>query len=287
MALKSILKQSSAFNSTGEDEGARTQRNRDIAIHHATLIQQQKDVEATILEAIEGLIDFPSSTDADPTDPSAADASRFTSLIIPFQPSDYDSLVEERHCAEKCGYALCPRKPQKQDTTAKMRILGLGDTNKDVRFIPTKQLELWCSEDCAKRALYVKAQLKEEPAWLRRASKAFAIKLVDGNPRRTFTATLPERSKETISKDADANIEQSISNLALERGEKTSSIRSKGLINDSILETIVTRPAVAPSSSARTEDHKQVEGYDPQIDFNEYLKASRAQDDDEDRDWDI
>ncbi|KAL9090535.1 MAG: hypothetical protein Q9165_005296 [Trypethelium subeluteriae] len=284
---KSILKKASGPDATTGAQAARAQRNRDIAIHHATLIQQQKDAEAQILAAIEELIDLPSSKNADPSRPLPADVSRFTSLIVPFQPSDYDSLIEERHCAEVCGYTLCPRKPLKQKTTAKMRILGRKGTGEDLKFVPTKQLELWCSEDCAKRALYIKAQLNEEPAWLRRASKNMKITLLDDEPRKTFTATLPQRLRGTASKTADAEIEDSLSNLALERGEQPSSARPTGLINDNIIENAVTHAAMPPSSSAEIEDHRRVEDYDPQVDFNEYLKASRAQDDDEDRDWDI
>ncbi|KAF2236946.1 hypothetical protein EV356DRAFT_530459 [Viridothelium virens] len=284
---KSILKKPGGPDATTEAQAVRAQRNRDIAIHHATLIQQQKDAEAQILEAIEELIDFPSTENADPSNPSSVDVSRFTSLVAPFQPSDYDSLIEERHCAEVCGYALCPRKPLKQNTTAKMRILGRKGTGEDLKFVPTKQLELWCSEDCAKRALYIKAQLNEEPAWLRRASKTMEITLLNDEPRRTFTATLPQRLKGTTSKGSDAEIENSLSNLALERGEQPSSARPTGLMNNNILENAVTRAAVPPSLSTEIEDYKQIENYDPQVDFNEYLKASRAQDDDEDRDWDI
>ena len=287
MAPKSILKKSAGSDASVEAQVTRAQRNRDIAIHHATLIQHQKDTEAQILQAIEELIDFPSSKDADPSNPLATDASRFTSLVTPFQPSDYDSLIEERHCADVCGYALCPRKPVKHNTTAQMRILGRHGTGQDLRFVPTKQLEMWCSEDCAKRGLYVKAQLNEEPAWLRRTSKSTEITIMQKRPKQTFTATLPARPKEMPSEDADAAMEQAMSSLALERGEQSSSVRSKGLINDNVSETTVTRPAVPPSSSAGTEARQQVEGYEPGVDFDEYLKASRTQDDDEDGDWNL
>ncbi|KAI9693009.1 MAG: hypothetical protein M1822_005004 [Bathelium mastoideum] len=260
MASKSILKNPSARDATAQAHTAREQRNRDIAIHHATLIQQQKDAELQILEAIEELIDYPTSPDADPANPLPADVARFASLVVPFQPSDYDSLIEERHCADLCGYSLCPRKPTKQNGKAKMRIIGGSGSDQGPRFVPSKQLEMWCSEPCAKRALYVKAQLNEEPAWLRRASRVVHIEILYDKPAQTFTAALPERLKTSAADDA---IEQSMLNLALERGEQSSSVRSKGLINDEVLENTVTRPAVAPSPSAEIENHKRVEGYNP------------------------
>ncbi|KAK5241376.1 hypothetical protein LTR16_009447, partial [Cryomyces antarcticus] len=76
----------------------RDQRNLDLALHHARLIQEQKDIEAQILSAIEELIDFPVSSPA-----SASDIAAFKTLLQPFQPSDFDSIVEERQAADKCG----------------------------------------------------------------------------------------------------------------------------------------------------------------------------------------
>ncbi|KAI9710282.1 MAG: hypothetical protein M1820_002776 [Bogoriella megaspora] len=286
MATKSILKKSTGSDATVEAQAARDQRNREIAIHHATLIQQQKDVEAQILAAIEELLDFPSSPDADPAQPSPADVSRFKALVVPFQPGDYDSLLEERHCADTCGYVLCPRKPTKQKTNAKMRILGRGVDSGDMRVVPTKQLEMWCSKDCAKRALYIKTQLNEEPGWLRRASSSVTLYLLGERTQSTFAATLAERPKVDSAESAEASVQKTMSNLALERGENESSVRSKGLLNDDVLENTITRPAKAPSSSADHADHKLVEGYDPQIDFEQYRKASRSQDEEEeDNDW--
>ena len=286
MAPKSILKDTTGSDVTIATQKTRDQRNRDIAIHHATLLQQQKDAELDILAAIEELMDYPTSIDADPANPLPADVSRFTSLLVSFQPSDYDSLIEERHCADVCGYALCPRKPMKNNSKSKLRILGGRGAERDVKFVPSKQLELWCSKDCARRALYVKTQLNEEPAWLRRASAVVQISLLDEKPLHTFTATLPERPKGRVSDDATSNLEKSMSDLALERGEQSSSVRSKGLLSDDLLENVAISPAVAPSSGGPS-NHKQIEGFDPQVDFDEYLKASRAQDDDEDEDWKI
>ncbi|KAF2091460.1 hypothetical protein K490DRAFT_19988, partial [Saccharata proteae CBS 121410] len=140
-------------------------RTREIALHHARIIQEQKDAQAKILNSIATLLDSPSAPDADPKRPSAADASQFKALVKDFQPGDYDDLLEERKCAELCGYALCPRPPLREPHKGKKRFTASEKGSLTV--LPREKVELWCSEDCARRALYVKVQLNEEPSWLR------------------------------------------------------------------------------------------------------------------------
>ena len=92
------------------------------------------------------LMDFPSSATTDSKRPAPADAVQFQQLIIPFQPSDYDSLIEERNIAGQCGYALCPRPKRKMRSGAKKHFI---DTDKGVEIVDTKLLEVWCSDSCS------------------------------------------------------------------------------------------------------------------------------------------
>ncbi|KAL1386239.1 Rtr1/RPAP2 family-domain-containing protein [Phyllosticta capitalensis] len=254
-------------------------RNRQIALHHATLIQQQKDVEAQILDAIVHLLDFPSSPDADPKRPSPADASQFKSLIMNFQPSDYDSLLEERKCAGRCSYALCPKPPKVDKNGAKKKFVVRG---RDLQIVDREKLELWCSEDCARRALFVKVQLDEEPAWLRRAATSHGLELmIDELPSTSEPRYLNEIMSDlslnhSDSRDAQA-LDKTMADLALERGEPIESAKSKGLVKDVVMENDSVSAPQPPQSTA----HTSVEGYEPRSN----PRNLQNQDQDDDGDW--
>ena len=153
-------------------------RHLAIALHHAHRIQAQKDTESLILDRILELVTFPSSPSADPASPSPEDAQAFKSALIPFQPADYDNLIQERNIEGLCGYGLCPREHRKDDSRGTYRITwgakgsGPGGRGRDMNIVPREKLEMWCSDECAERALYIRVQLAEEPVWERRADDA-------------------------------------------------------------------------------------------------------------------
>lgn len=143
-------------------------------MHHAHQIQAQKDTEALILDRILELVTFPSSPSADPAAPSAEDARAFKAALVPFQPADYDNLILERNIEGLCGYGLCPREHRKEDVGGKYRITwgakgsGPGGRGREMNIVPKEKLEMWCSDECAERAMFIRVQLAEEPAWERR-----------------------------------------------------------------------------------------------------------------------
>ena len=134
---------------------------REIALYHAHIIQNQKGLELAILESVEVLLDFP-TTNNPASCPSDADVTEFKKNLVHFQPSDYDDLIEERNIVHKCGYPLCPLQNKLRPTKAKFRVLDKGR-----RIVETKQLERFCSDECARRGLWIRVQLNEEPSWLR------------------------------------------------------------------------------------------------------------------------
>ncbi|KAF7115683.1 hypothetical protein CNMCM5793_002923 [Aspergillus hiratsukae] len=149
-------------------------RHLAIAMHHAHQIQAQKDTEALILDRILELVAFPSSPSADPAAPSVEDARAFKVALVPFQPADYDNLILERNIEGLCGYGLCPREHRKEDVGGKYRITwgakgsGPGGRGREMNIVPKEKLEMWCSDECAERAMFIRVQLAEEPAWERR-----------------------------------------------------------------------------------------------------------------------
>ncbi len=289
MPPKSILKPTGA--STTEHGGRPVnQRHLDVALHHANILEQRKAVEAHVLDTILALMEAPSSPTADPRCPSAAEARAFTDAVAAFQPADYDALIEERNIAGKCGYALCPRPKMRARSTAKKHFV---DTDRGVEIVDRKVLEVWCSDDCARRALYVKVQLNEEPAWLRARGHGDDIELMVDNANELRTS-LPVRTKQAaapapVKTEDEEHVEAAwaahdtaTAELALERGEKPGAVTraNPSLVQDTIIEHTSSdappQPPTLPAGSTMA-----IEGHIP--------KHDRDKDDDDDddaQDWD-
>ncbi len=259
--LKSILKQSNvpSPSQTKEDH------DREIALYHANLIQQRKDIELEILLSTERLIEFPLQSNSTATNPAPSDVVLFKTLIQPFQPSDYECLIEERNINEHCGYALCPN-PRAKDSGKGYRIIGKMGRAKDFKVVPKEELEKWCSEDCAKRAMYVKVQMSERPAWERAASLR-QIELLD-EPK-TDAEMREAQLAEDLRKLNLGNMQQN-EELAFERGDRGVAAMH-GLVGVSIREKAITGFVEAPSldrddlDGRFAEMHLSLEGYTPKL----------------------
>ncbi|KAH9883161.1 hypothetical protein J1614_000017 [Plenodomus biglobosus] len=301
MPPKSILKKTATAVSTNAPPArtAPNPRHLDVAIHHANILEERKRVEAAVLDAIITLMDFPLTPNADATRPSASDAQLFVERVKLFQPADYDALIEERNISDKCGYALCSNPRMKARSTARKQFI---DTDRGVEIVDRKVLEVWCSNDCAKRALYVKVQLNEEPAWLRQAGYGDTIELMVDNSEEADRA-LPLRLKQddgvanaNEDDDDDDDVaaawkaqEEAMADLALERGEQPSQLTkaNSGLVKDEIMERATSTAAPKPPTlvAQDMEDTTMaIEGHVPRRD----RKRDDDDDDDEDdaQDWD-
>lgn len=300
MPPKSILKNTAASAATGAAPGQKpvNERHLQIALHHANIIEQRKAVEAEVLASIMTLMDYPSAPTADPARPSPADARYFRNAMVAFQPADYDSLIEERNIADRCGYALCPRPKQRAPSTAKKHFV---DTAKGVQIVDRKALEVWCSDDCARRALYVKVQLNEEPAWLRQGGYGDNIELMVDNDE-DHSQALPLRLKHEPAAPAPADQdeeddlaaawsarEDAMADLAMERGEKPGQLpkANKDLIQAQITERAAdSAPPQPPSLPSQPSGATMaIEGHIPRIDRLD-LGDDDDDDDDNAQDWD-
>jgi hypothetical protein len=260
LPAKSILKQTPpASKPTLSDEekakAERDRRNLSIALHHANRIQQQKDVQAQILSNIETLLDYPATEN-----PTAAESSQFVSLVQPFQPSDFDSLVEERRINKKCGYALCSNAPRaaSMGASAAWKLKGEG-------------AEDYCSNDCLRKALYVKSQLSEVPAWEREPGQQPQIVLEGGDATCTADSTAHHHQDRGTTKDE----------LAHERGETASSFRPGQVMTSNVVEkaTVVHKPGDTAKSTPSS--HTAIEGYEPTMGFEQqHLETNQPDIDD-------
>lgn len=294
MPPKSILKKTTVSTNAPPSAKPANPRHLNVALHHANILEQRKRVEGEVLDSIVTLLDYPLSPNADAKRPSPSDAHFFCDAVTVFQPADYDALLEERNIADKCGYALCPNPKRKARSTAKKQFV---DTDGGVEIVDRKVLEVWCSDDCAKRALYVKVQLNEEPGWMRQGGHAPSIELLVENTDEQHKA-LPLRLKQEASPSAVADDdddvdaawaarEDAMTDLARERGEEPGqySKANDTLVKDEIMERAASKaPPQPPSLPAQSIENTTmaIEGHIPRSD----RKDLNDDDDDDAQDWD-
>ncbi|KAL8823247.1 MAG: hypothetical protein Q9191_006035 [Dirinaria sp. TL-2023a] len=249
-------------------------RIRDLAFHHAYIIQHQKDAEVEILKSMEMLLDFPTSANSDPVRPSDEDGQAVKRALMPFQPSDYDTLIEERNINRTCGYVLCPRPNKLQDASAKYVIVR--DRSKAAglwKSVDKKVLERWCSDDCAKRALFIRVQLNEEPAWERAGGVGGNIMLLDetNDPLSHIdqAAQLSAHFNQLSVSDEEESMATAMRNLVLERGggdHRKADEASTRFGNVNITENNLLRDGTQPPVRAGQDSvgaHDSIEGYIP------------------------
>lgn len=243
---KSILKKSSYPATSVTSSKTREERDREVALYHANLIQQRKEIELEILLSTETLIDYPlAGPPYDASNPSPADAKTFKELLRPFLPSNYDELIVERNINDHCGYTLCPNPRQKDGAGGKYRILGMNGKAKDFKVVEREELEKWCSPECARRTLYVRVQLSETVAWERGVGEsAINIDLLD-EPRATEASITADLQRLNL-KAESASSKKDAADLALERGDKAQAARN-AIFDVRIQEKDVSKPAQAPS----------------------------------------
>ncbi|TVY89958.1 putative RNA polymerase II subunit B1 CTD phosphatase [Lachnellula willkommii] len=281
---KSILKKTSYPATTTSKED----RDRELALYHAELIQQRKDIELEILLSTETLVDYPLATAPyDASNPSPADAKAFKYLLRPFQPSDYDALIVERNINERCGYTLCANPPRKESGGGRWRMVGKHGKGKDFRVVDKKELEKWCSEACAIRALYVRVQLSETAAWERGERGENTVKIELRDEPKSDSDTVVEGLEKLELAGGDNIKKQDTTHLALERGDRGPAARI-GSVDVKILEKEIQRAPEAPSLEDQdlTERldtmHLALEGHTTSFGSN---RQRRREEEEEDTDW--
>lgn len=275
---------------------------RAIAIRHAQLLEDRKNVESAIFDNILTLLDYPLHSSHPPaSSPHPTDVEGFAALIRMFQPSDYDDMIVERNVSEnRCGYALCPNPRRRYAGAGRYKMINKG--RKDFDIVETSELEKWCSTECTRRALWVKVQLNETAAWERAGLPELRIELcpekeTGGGGKEKLEAATGEQQDRTGSGEteelaaemAKVQLEQDRKSaahnaaLAMERGDDAKDAAASTntrMVDLVIREKKVSTQAVAPSLG----DENTIEGYKSKFGSG---KAQDGNDSDEDSDWDI
>jgi RNA polymerase II-associated protein 2 len=265
---------------------SREERDRQTALYHARILQTRKQVELDILSATEKLLDYPlAGPPYDSSNPSPEDAKAFKDFLKPFQPTDYDALILERNISDDCGYVLCKKKRQKDLLGGKYRIIGTRGKAKDFKVVEKGELEKWCSEACAKKALYIRVQLSESPAWERDAAQShIKIDLLD-EPKcvGALVGGLEKMNLDEGTQSSDKDRED----LALERGDRGLASQ-KGLVDVKILDKDIKREVESPSlegelSGKLNKMHLSLEGHTPR--FDNRMQIGTEDEEDTNTDW--
>lgn len=276
---KSILKKSSQKTTSATTT---TDRTRALALHHAQLIQDQRDAETQILDATLQLIDLPLDS-IDPARPTASESLLLKRIVKSFQPKDYDDLVRERNIYDKCGYVLCHRKRYSEKTGARSKIIrGRQAGGSEVKIVSTEELEKWCSSDCAERALYVRVQLSNEPAWLRAGSPDEITLLDEARSSKHVSESLVDEMKSPTAEEK-GDVTENIQNLAIERGDTALGHSRKRVDVASLVERATSRTTPQPPSKEES-DEGLVEGYKPRKELLKRTLRKEISDEDEDDD---
>jgi hypothetical protein len=262
-------KKANGLSDEQKAKAEKDRRNLNIALHHAYKIQNRKEVEAHILDSITALLEFPATDCFTPTE-----ALNFLQLVRNFQPSDFDDLVEERRIDGKCGYALC-RQPPRCETMGRSSEWklkkGMGD---------------WCSDHCAKKGLFIKTQLSEVPAWDREREQQPDVQLHEDD-QLPADQTAARRAKRAAAVDDWRKRVADQEELAVERGETSTSFRPNQVMTDGVVEKKVSK-AVPQAPDSNIEDiltGGAIEGFQPKLIGRALFSKPQARlDDDEDDD---
>lgn len=236
---------------------------REIALQHARIIQHRKDLEAEILDSLILLSEYPLERGPSygATQPAPTDVTDFKAHIRLFQPSDYDDLIVERNANGLCGYTLCPKPQRNMGPGGEWTFTASGD------IVKRKDLEMWCSQTCARLAMYVKVQLNETAAWERAGIPDIKIELMDEDKSAEAEADRTARKLGDLKLQDQRQAARDNAALALERGEP--------IQPDKILVTLKEKDVKAPVPSINAPDsydnnneHLMVEGFKTKLNLN-------------------
>ncbi|KAM0323451.1 hypothetical protein ACHAQA_008730 [Verticillium albo-atrum] len=262
--LKGILKQALHGPDGPADATFHKRDPKELALQHARILQQRKDLEAQILDSLILLSEYPATKGRRPaSDPAPSDVAGFKTHVRLFQPGDYEDLIEERNANKLCGYTLCAKPKPQSSRGGPWKLMNVG--SKDFGIVDRKEMERWCSQDCKRRAMYVKVQLSETAAWERAGFPDIEIELMgEDRPAKDPVAQTTE-GVGNLRLD-DRNPGEDSAALALERGD-TGTETAPGTLSLTIREKEVA-PPVEPDSDEEDSDqerdaHLLIEGHKP------------------------
>lgn len=137
-----------------------------------------------------------------------------------------------------------------------------------------EDLEKWCSQQCARRALYVKVQLNETAAWERAGIPDIEIDLLDEDKSQETDVDRAARELGKLKLEEQRQAARDTAALALERGEPDASKSKSKKINITLKEKDAKAPSTMPSKPEVYDDeHLLVEGYKTKVKLEDKKEA--------------
>ena len=125
-----------------------------------------------------------------------------------------------------------------------------------------QELEKWCSDECGRRALFLKIQLREEPAWLRGGDdQSLQIKLLE--EENEGEEEILSRIRKLEIGDRGRGIDEQMKALAIERGDEKRSGKSTRLADVGIKENEDAGKSTPVAPKEVTNGAGAIEGYMP------------------------
>jgi hypothetical protein len=121
-----------------------------------------------------------------------------------------------------------------------------------------KDYEMWCSQQCARRALYVKVQLNETAAWERAGIPDIEIDLLDEKKPEATEADAVAAKMEKLKLEDQRQAARDSAALALERGDRDP---QPNKVKVTLREKKTSTPTVPQPTDGEEDDHLVVEGY--------------------------
>jgi hypothetical protein len=128
--------------------------------------------------------------------------------------------------------------------------------------VKRKELEKWCSQQCARRALFVKVQLNETAAWERAGIPDIQIDLLDEDKSAETEADRTARKLGELKLEDQRQAARDSAALAMERGDNRIG-SSLDKVKVTLKEKDVKAPSemVPPAGADNSEDHLLIDGF--------------------------
>ncbi|KAK4110339.1 hypothetical protein N656DRAFT_830954 [Canariomyces notabilis] len=261
---------------------------------------QQLAPPAVPLETIELLTQLPTSPNPPPAShPSPTDRATLLTHLPRFQPREYLDLIEERTILGKCGYVLCGR--PRRDLRSRFKI-----STRTGNIARTEDLNKWCSDECARRGMYIKVQL-DNPSFVRGEGGRSEVRvelLVDDEEGGQGIGVTQRGSARGATEDQE-QLARDMARLAIDRAKKQQKQKQKqgqanallaaergeggflgqdGRVEVTIREKATTDEQVVPPSREDDAAHLMLEGY--KTTFGTGRKPGEKANGDSDRDSD-
>ncbi|KAI8096607.1 Rtr1/RPAP2 family-domain-containing protein [Halteromyces radiatus] len=175
------------------------------------------------------------------------------------QPQTYDEIVEERCVQSICGYPLCSRPPQQQQSRYRISL-------SQRKVFDQSELASYCSLPCLQKSKYYNMQLSEDPVWIRDMASSI--------PSNIHIITLEENFEQAVAQQQQRNqlgrsssdlrqeyVQQLLSNVPLGTNNNTLNPLTATNTNEMKMVIVEKTSVTSPLNTQFGGIHDAIEGF--------------------------